>query len=89
MRAGEIEANLLHLQETFRLPYLDELLARKRTGQEQAILPEVDPAFHQQEYERLRRELADDSQQSALPEAPAGNAALNDLLVRLQLAHLE
>jgi predicted nucleotidyltransferase len=85
MRAGEVEANLLRLQETFHLSYLDDLLARKRAGPEQAILPEADLLFHQQEYERLRGELEDAFQHSALPEAPAGKPALNDLLIRLRL----
>src|SRR5439155_14522668 len=34
MRTGEVEANLLHLNEDFRLPYVPELVARKLAGPE-------------------------------------------------------
>src|SRR5947209_1542949 len=36
MRTGEVDANLLHLNEEFRLPYLAELIQRKRAGAEQS-----------------------------------------------------
>lgn len=39
-------------------------------------------------YERLRRELQDAREASALPERPLGKAALDDLLVRLRLGSL-
>ena len=32
MRSGEVEANLVTLNETFRLPYVPDLVARKRGG---------------------------------------------------------
>jgi predicted nucleotidyltransferase len=86
MRTGEVEANLAHLNDTFRLPYLDELIARKLAGAEQGVLPATDVSFYQREYERLHGELEDAHRASALPDAPAGKAALNDLLVQLRLA---
>ena len=86
MRTGEVEANLVRLQEAFHLPYLPDLIARKLAGPEQSVLPEADLAFHRSEYERLRAELEASYQASHLPEAPAAKDALNDLLVRLRLA---
>ncbi|HEX6778596.1 MAG TPA: nucleotidyltransferase domain-containing protein [Ktedonobacterales bacterium] len=86
MRTGEVEANLVRLQEVFQLSYLPDLIARKLAGPEQSILPEADLSFHRSEYERLRAELEASFQASHLPEASAGQAALNDLLVRLRLA---
>jgi predicted nucleotidyltransferase len=88
MRAGEVEANLVRLQEVFHLPYLPDLIARKLAGPEQSTLPEADLAFHRSEYERLRAELEASYQASRLPEAPTGKDALNNLLVRLRLASL-
>ncbi len=87
MRTGEVEANLVTLNETFRLPYLPELIARKLAGPEQGTLDEGDLAFHQGEYERLRAELQAAHEASTLREMPeeAARAALNDLLVRVRL----
>ena len=68
-----------------RLPYLDDLIARKLAGPEQQTLPEGDLDFHRREYERLVALLEQASAESALPEGPQSTAALNDLLVRLRL----
>ncbi len=86
MRTGEVEANLVRLNETFKLPYLLELIDRKITGPEKGTLDEVDLSFHETEYERLRAELETAFEQSDLPEQPIGAAALNDLLVRVRMA---
>lgn len=85
MRAGEIEANLARLNETARLPYLPELIARKTGGPEKGRLAQADLAFHQREYERLRAELQQAFEQSRLPESPSAGPALHDLLLRLRL----
>ena len=86
MQTGELEANLARLNERFRLPYLPELLARKLAGPEHGALEDADLAFHRREYERLRSVLEEAQGTSALPEAPGGRAALDDLLIRLRLA---
>ena len=85
MRKGEIEANLVLLNETFKLPYLPELIDRKVTGSEKGTLDAADLSFHELEYERLRIELEKAFEATDLPEQPSGAAALNDLLVRLRL----
>jgi predicted nucleotidyltransferase len=85
MRTGEVEANLLRLNETARLSYIPELVARKVGGCEKGRLDQADLAFHQQEYARLLEKLEEASAQSQLPEAPRGAPALHDLLVRLRL----
>jgi predicted nucleotidyltransferase len=86
MRTGVVEANLMKLNEVFRLPQLPDLVARKKAGPEQSTLDEADLSFHQREYDRLRTLLAQSSGSSHLPEAPSARPALNDLLVRLRLA---
>jgi predicted nucleotidyltransferase len=88
LRTGEIEANLLRLNEVFRLPYISELVARKLTGPEHSTLEDADMAFHQREYARLRRGLEEARDDSTLPETPAGKEALNALLVRLRYNYL-
>ncbi len=88
MRTGVIEANLVTLNQTFKLPFIDELVARKLGGPEQSTLDDADMAFHLREYERLRVELQEAHDASFLREAPSEvtRAALNDLLVRVRLA---
>jgi hypothetical protein len=85
MRTGEVEANLVRLNVEFRLPYIDELVARKVEGVEKEVLQGADLAFHQREYERLRAQLEEASIASHLPETPTCQEALNDLLVRVRL----
>ncbi|HMO64084.1 MAG TPA: nucleotidyltransferase domain-containing protein [Verrucomicrobiota bacterium] len=85
MRTGEVQANLVTLDEEFRLPHLGELVERKTCG-ENTTLADADLAFHEAEYQRLRGELQAAHEASSLPELPseATRAALNDLLVRVR-----
>ncbi|HEX3270863.1 MAG TPA: nucleotidyltransferase domain-containing protein [Ktedonobacterales bacterium] len=84
MRTGEIEANLVTLNETFRLSYLDDLIARKRSGAERGKVEDADMDFYLAEYERLRQELRDAAEASALPETANCKPALDDLLLRIR-----
>lgn len=86
MRTGEVEANLVRLKESARLPYIDDLIARKLSGAEQSQLDGADLEFHQREYERLRGELLVAYGGSGLPERARGSEALDELLVRIRLA---
>jgi predicted nucleotidyltransferase len=86
MRTGEIEANLLRLNEAFRLPHIPELVERKLTGPERSVLEDADFAFHEREYARLRHELESAHEDSSLPELPTCREQLDDLLIRLRLA---
>jgi predicted nucleotidyltransferase len=86
MRAGEVEANLVRLNEEFRLPYVPELIERKLSGAEQSTLEDADLAFLRGEFERLLRELAEAGAASPLPELPSAGAALHDLAVRVRLS---
>ena len=86
MHTGEVEANLVRLNEEAKLPYLAELLECKRTGSEKEQLPDVDLEFHRSEYERLRGNLQESFETSRLPEVPGGREALHNLLVRLRLS---
>jgi predicted nucleotidyltransferase len=88
MRTGEVQANLGRLNESFKLSYIPELIERKVSGTEKGRLEQADLGFHQREYERLRAELEQAYQESKLPEAASGAAALHDLLVRLRLGSL-
>jgi predicted nucleotidyltransferase len=84
-RTGEVEANLLTLNETAKLPYVNDLVARKLAGPEQSTLPDADVEFHHAEYQRLRSTLEAARDASPLPEGPSATKGLDELLVRLRL----
>lgn len=86
MRSGEVEANLVKLNESARLGQLAELIQMKLTGGEGVRLQSGDMELHRREFERLRQELDRAAEASFLPEAPGAVDALNDLLVRTRLA---
>jgi predicted nucleotidyltransferase len=88
MRTGAVEANLVRLNESARLPYVDDLVARKLAGPERGRLADADVAFHEAEYARLCGVLKEEAAATRLPESPAGRDALHDLLVRLRLTGL-
>jgi len=85
MRTGEIEANIVRLNEDARLPQIPELVARKLAGPEKATLDDADVAFHEGEVARLRRELETAGASSSLAEEPTAREALHDLLLRIRL----
>lgn len=87
MRTGEVEPNLIHLNEEARLSYIPELIERKLEGSERSTLDAADMEFHRREYQRLVSELEQALETTSLPEQPNSGAALNDLLVRIRLAH--
>ena len=90
LRTGEVESNLVHLNEIYHLPYIPELIARKVEGPEKATLDEGDVTFYQQEFERLLEEMEQSFHKSSLPEKPDIDTkqALNDLLLRLRLQYI-
>ncbi len=90
MRTGEIEANLPRLNDSFKLSYLDDLIVRKVGGGESdALEGQIASGLYEREYARLRGVLEEAALTSSLPEAPSGEDALNDLLLRVRRANLE
>lgn len=87
MRSGEVEANLVHLNSDFRLACIPDLIARKQTGTEQAVLESADLALHEGEYLRLLHELKQSSERSELPDSPAQDIKkwANDFLIRVRM----
>jgi len=86
MRTGKVEANLLKLNEEFRLPYIPELAERKMRGTEKGSLDAAERDFHQAEYTRLIAQLEEAGATSHLPDQPSARDALNNLLIRLRLS---
>lgn len=86
MRTGVIEANLITLNEEFRLPFIPDLIEQKLSGVEKQQVREADMAFHESEYLRLRTQLERESEMCKLPEKPNAKRELDDLLRRLRLS---
>jgi hypothetical protein len=86
MHTGVVEANLVRLNEAFRLPFIDELVAQKVGGGEQGALRDADFDFHGRECQRLTAELERARDGSKLPDSASARtrAALNDLLLRVR-----
>jgi predicted nucleotidyltransferase len=85
MRTGRIEANLARLNESFKLPYIADLIGAKLAGGERSKLSDADVEYHRAEYERLVSELEEAHESSELPARSTAKPALHDLLVRLRL----
>ncbi|MBE9226334.1 hypothetical protein IQ264_12965 [Phormidium sp. LEGE 05292] len=86
MQTGEVQANLVTLNQHFQLPQIPGLIACKLAGVEKSAIADSDLAFHEQEYQRLFQELEEASNNSYLPDTPSAKDALHDLLVRVRLA---
>jgi predicted nucleotidyltransferase len=85
LRTGEVQSNLVSLNEAFGLPQIPDLVARKVTGPEKGLLPDGEAPFHEGEVRRLFALLEEAAAASTLPDAPAARPALHDLLVRVRL----
>jgi predicted nucleotidyltransferase len=85
MQTHQVESNLRKLNETFKLEHIDDLIARKTSGQEKDLLGGDDLAWHEREYHRLCALLDQARDVSTLPDEPTGRPALDDLLDRLRL----
>jgi predicted nucleotidyltransferase len=86
MQAAEMIANIVTLNERFRLARIDELVARKRAGAEQLRLDRSELVEHTAQLDRLEAQLQAAAETSQLPDEPTSVAALEDLVVRLRLA---
>ncbi|HEX3463520.1 MAG TPA: nucleotidyltransferase domain-containing protein [Candidatus Elarobacter sp.] len=88
LRTGEVEANILTLNEEHRLPYIDGLVAEKRANGEAAQLPAgTTLQFYEREYIRVRAQLVETHANSALPEeTPDARPALDAFLRELRFS---
>jgi predicted nucleotidyltransferase len=84
MRTGTVEANLLHLNETFHLPYLRDLIARKLEGTERQTLDDKDVVLFESEYSRLREMLMREAEHTSLPEETGAREGLHEMVLRLR-----
>jgi predicted nucleotidyltransferase len=87
MQSGELECNLLTLNQKFKIPVVDDLIAMKTATQEQIELPDPDLKFYRAEYDRLRAMLVEAETNSPLPLEAFIRDDLNNLLLKLRLGN--
>lgn len=85
LQTGELEANLVRLNERFNLPGVQELLARKMAGAEHGRLLPDELATHRPQLASLEAHMATAFEQCALPNEPTSFQALDDYVVRARL----
>jgi predicted nucleotidyltransferase len=85
MRTGGIEANLVALNQEFRLPFLDELIQLKLAGPEKGRIDQPKLEAIEREFLRLFERLKEEGERSGLPEEPSAMDGLNALLLRVRL----
>jgi predicted nucleotidyltransferase len=85
LETGEIEPNLVALDDRFRLAQIPELIARKREGSERMALSEGEFERHSTWLDELEARLQDAHQKSSLPDEPPSRRALDDFVVRVRL----
>jgi predicted nucleotidyltransferase len=82
LRTGEIEANLVRLNEEFRLPWIPDLIASKTA--EKIAPTALDWAFHAERLDELERQLDQAFADSKLPES-CDKSKVSEFLVDLRL----
>jgi predicted nucleotidyltransferase len=87
LRTGQVEANLLRLNEHFHFGFLEELIARKVRGENIGV-GDLDWPFHEGQLNDLERRLDEAFQESKLPSG-CDRTPVNEFLVRLRLNELE
>jgi hypothetical protein len=85
MQTGEVVANISVLNDHFTLGQLEELVTRKRAGDEKMGLDASELVTHETLLDTLETMLEGAYQRSSLPEEPTTAAALDDFVVRLRL----
>ncbi len=85
LQTGEIEANLVRLDEHFKISGVDGLIVRKVTGTEKGRLEPADLKTHQPRLIQLETQMAEAFERSTLPDEPTTFDALDDYVVRARL----
>lgn len=88
LTTGQVESNLRKLNQSFRLSYIDDLIAAKTSGAEKAPLDLTNLPMHEREFSRLCAELDAARDRSTLPDEPTCRREMEELLVRIRMKHL-
>lgn len=85
MSSGRIEANLETLAAEYKLSFLHDLIAAKRSGAEKGAAIGIDLEFHLNQFDSLEAQLKAAGERTHLPYETNARSSLNDLLLRLRL----
>ena len=88
MRTHKVESNLRVLNQEFKLPHIDDLIAMKIAGTEKGELQGQALEWHEKEFNRLKTVLDEAQAKTTLPDEPSCRVEMNDLLVRLRMKHI-
>jgi predicted nucleotidyltransferase len=89
MQTGEVNAHLPTCNAALRserLSWIDDLIARKLSGEEQGTISDEHFELYEREYSRWRARLSAEAEQSGLPDAPTAEPSMKDLLRRIRIA---
>lgn len=88
LRAGEVRGDVTENAREYGFDGLETLVAHKRGEGEKSALPETLDAEHRARWPALEDALRDALERSALPEEPAGAAAIDAWLVERRVESL-
>jgi predicted nucleotidyltransferase len=88
LRTGEVQSDVRTLNDERKLPFIDDLIARKLTGGERAMLGENHLGYYLEAADSLRRELHDLAGEKNLPDEAAGRDDLEALLLQIRKDNL-
>ena len=84
LRTGEVNANILELNEHFRMACIPDLVARKVGGAEKGVLSEGERDALLDEARKLEAQLDAVAERSSLPDELKNYEALDDFLQRMR-----
>jgi predicted nucleotidyltransferase len=82
---GEVETNITKINEHFKLPFIADLVARKRAGAEKGALPQAEFEALFKAGKKLEARLDEAFAASSLPDEVRNIDAVDDFLVRTRL----
>jgi predicted nucleotidyltransferase len=84
MKTGQLQADLLELNQHYKLPYIADLVSRKINGKEKEQLVGSEFSVYAREYERLLNELDRAYEQTFLPPHPSVRDEINQFLIDIR-----
>jgi hypothetical protein len=85
LQTGEIEANLIKLNDRFKLPGVNDLIVQKSSGTESGGLSANELKTHLPQLSALETRMEEAFDKSCLPDEPTTYPALDDFIVRIRL----
>jgi predicted nucleotidyltransferase len=85
MNSGKLIVDINELIEFRELPYVNDMIRRKKTGPDAGSVRKADLPYFEEDMERFIRELAGACEESNLPEEAPNVDAIDEFLINLRL----